>query len=200
MSLQNIAAAAARPVAKAQKGFTVVEFMAVLFLTILAGILAWPRITGLYVEIRVPFVADDLKAYVARTKSVTQGYGIAPYAGLTQLAFARAVKDTNLKVGDVSGEGTTSEKVRHGLGGADNGTINFTESGSFFTLTLTNVSQYACPTFLSSVEMFASSVSVNGVVIKKMDDSGNLTTAYSAAKASAQCKDGDTNEYILTVN
>jgi hypothetical protein len=198
--VQTAAIETPKLIKNSQQGYTLIEFMAVVFLVIVVGIYAYPRIAGAYVELKVPYVADDVKTFATRLRATTEGYGVAPYDGMTQASFARAVKGTNLKVGDVSGEGATTDKVHHGLGGGEDGLVLFTEAGATYSLDFVKVSQYACPSFLSSVEQLATNITVNGTSVKKVDADANLTSAYSAAKAAAQCKDGDTNEFVLTIN
>ncbi|EPG9766589.1 type 4 pilus major pilin [Escherichia coli] len=182
-----------------QLGFTLIEFMVVLALVVLVGMVSYPRAVGYYTATKVPYVADDVKVFVTRFKASTQGYGISPFEGMTQQAFARAVKNTNLQVGDISGEGATSETVRHGLGGNEAGTVVFAESGNEFTLTFAKVSEYACPDFVGQIQALGSKVTINGVSVKTTDATGNLTSAYNDAKSRGQCKDGDSNEFVLTV-
>jgi len=191
----------------AQRGFSLVEVSIVTAIVLLIAIIGMPAIGSYVIENKVPRVAEELQRFVARVKVNAQGAGPAPYGGLSTAALANALKDSS--VISVSGQGRVAV-VAHGLGGngtAGNGTISVAptavaagSAGSGFTLTLTNVSNAACPALASALQRVAEIITVEGtagaVLVK--DATATPPLAYSAAATESQCAAGDRNTFVFT--
>ncbi len=185
-----------RVMKKHQRGFTLPEFLFVLGLILVASFLAYRQWGGLAVKTRVTPIADDIKAFVINQQSIVQGSNSAtPYQSLTQASFAMAMKDSKLQVGD--GADNTGENVRHRLGG-DTGLVTVVSPGETFGLDFVKVSHAACPDFISALEGPAINVTVNGTVVKSLDEDNNVQVAYDAPKAQGLCKTGYVNEFVFT--
>lgn len=163
---------------------------------------AWgiPKIKGYLIEGAIPSVAEEIQRFVSRVKVSTQGSGTTPYAGLSQAAFARAVKGSSLEVGTVSGQGTGSSIVRHGLGGGDTGLVTITTTGATFSLTFDDVSDSACPGLAAALQRSFDAITINATAVKATDASNVVTQAYIAGTAATRCVDGDSNQFVFTVN
>jgi len=191
-----------------QRGFSLVEVSIVTAIVLLISITAIPSINSYVIENKVPKVGEELQRFVARVKANAQGGGSAPYAGMSTMILANALR--NSSVLSVSGSGAASV-VAHGLGGsgsAGNGIVSLTPTsvtggtaGSAFTLTLNNVNDAACPSLASVLQRVSESISIAGsggaVVVKNA--LAVPAMAYSATLADAQCASGDRNTFVFTV-
>lgn len=163
---------------------------------------AWgiPKVKGYLVEGAIPSVAEEIQRFVSRVKVSSQGSGTTPYTGLTQAYFARAVKGSSLEVGAVSGQGTGSTVVRHGLGGGDTGLVTLSTTGATFALTFDDVSDSACPGLAAALQRNFDAITINATAVKATDANNVVTQAYIAGSAAARCVDGDNNQFVFTVN
>ncbi len=181
-----------------QAGFSLIEVSIVTAIVLLVAIIGIPAIGAYVIENKVPKVGEELQRFVARTKTFAQGSGPAPYADIDTGLLANALRDSSVVA--VAGTGAAAV-VSHGLGGSgsgSNGTITVAPAavagggaGSGFVITLTNVSNAACPG-LASVEG-------RGGVAKVKDITIVPRLAYSAAAAESQCAEGDSNTFAFTV-
>lgn len=185
---------------KRQKGNYLLNVSLGILLTIFLMIWGIPKIKNYMIEGAIPSVADEIQRFVTRTKSSTYGSGTSPYTGLTQAFFARSVRGSALQVGDVSGQGTASTVVRHGLGGGDDGLVTISTTGDTFSLTFSNVSDAACPGLASALQRTIDGITINGKVSKATNSSNVVTTGFVAGTAAANCTDGDTNAFVFTLN
>ncbi len=163
---------------------------------------AWgiPKFQAYLVEGAIPSVAEEIQRYAARVKVASRGAGTTPYIGLTQKDFARAVKGSSLEVGTVSGQGTGSTVVRHGLGGGDDGLVTLSTTGATFSLTFASVSDAACPGLAAALQRTFDGITINATAVKATDASNVVTQAYVAGTANSRCLDGDSNNFVFTVN
>jgi prepilin-type N-terminal cleavage/methylation domain-containing protein len=196
-----------RPLA-AQRGFSLIEVSIVAAIILLAAIVGIPAIGTYVIENKVPEVGRELQRFVARTKANAQGGGPTPYVDIDTGALANAVRDSSAL--SVSGTGAAA-LVAHGLGGAGtagNGVVTVEPvvfasggAGSGFAVTLNRVSHAACPALASVMQRSAEIISVQGqggaVVVK--DSTASPPLAYMAARAEAQCVQGDNNTFVFTV-
>lgn len=184
---------------KNQRGSYLVGIAIGLMVTLFLAAYAIPKFQSMLVEGAIPSVAEQIQRYVANTKVATKGAGTTPYTGLTQAQFARAVKGSSLEVGTVSGQGTGSTVVRHGLGGGDAGLVTLATTGATFSLTFAAVSDYACPGLAQALQRTFDGITINATAVKATDAGGVVTQAYVAGTASARCVDGDNNVFVFTV-
>lgn len=184
---------------KSQQGNYLLSIgMGIMVMAILA---VWgvPKIKDYLIEGAIPSVAEETQRFIAKVKINSAGSGTDPFTGLDQEYFARAVRGGSLQVGDVSGQGTGGEVVRHGLGGGSAGTIEISETGDSFALTFENVNQAACPSLATALQRTVDDISINGTAVKTTDDDMNVELAYIASTAASACSDGDVNEFIFTI-
>jgi len=191
-----------------QRGFSLVEVSIVTAIVTLIAIAAIPSINAYVIESKVPKVGEELQRFIARAKVNAQGSGSAPYAGMSTMALANALRHSSVL--SVNGAGAASI-VAHGLGGsgsAGNGVVSVAPAsvmggaaGSAFTLTLNNVNDAACPSLASILQRVSESISITGsggaVVVKNALVVPAI--AYSATLADAQCASGDRNTFVFTV-
>lgn len=179
-----------------QRGFTLIEFLFVLGLMIIAGFLASRQFGDASIKTSVPVIATDVKAFVLSQQAIVQGSNsLTPFQRLTQASFATAMRGSKLQVGD--GADNTGENVRHRLGG-DTGLVTIVNPGATFGLSFAKASKAACPEFISSVQEGALNVTVNGTAVKTMDENGNIQVAYDAMMAQGLCNSGNVNEFVFT--
>lgn len=181
-----------------QRGDMLLNIIVAVMIMALIGVFGMPQIDKILTQSKIPSVSDDAKRYLASVVTSAAGAGIAPYDGLSQAAFARDVRGSSLKVGDVSGQGTGGEDVRHGLGGGTGGKVVVSETGDTVSLTFSNVSSSACPNLATSMQGSVDTIRINGTSVKVTDANKTVTTAYVNEKAKAFCLDGDKNEFIFT--
>lgn len=183
---------------KAQRGDMLVNIVVGVMILGIIGVFGMPQIEKILTQSKIPSVSEDAQRYIASVITSTAGAGITPYEGINQAGFARDVRGSSLKVGDIAGQGTGGEDVRHGLGGGNGGKITITETGDTFSLTFANVANAACPQLATSMQGIADTIKINGTSVKVTDDTKTVTTAYLAAKARNSCLDGDKNEFVFT--
>jgi prepilin-type N-terminal cleavage/methylation domain-containing protein len=191
-----------------QRGFSLIEVSIVAAIILLAAIIGIPAIGNYVIENKVPEVGRELQRFVARTKTNAQGAGTTPYAEVDTGTLANAVRDSSVL--SVNGTGSAAV-VAHGLGGAGtsgNGVITVEPvsfasggAGSGFAVTLNRVSHAACPSLASVMQRSAEIIAVQGqggsVLVK--DSTATPPLAYVAARAEAQCAQGDSNTFVFTV-
>lgn len=174
---------------------------------IMAILAVWaiPKIQDYLIEGAVPSIAEEVQRFASRVKVNAAGTGATPYSGLNQEYFARSVRGGSLQVvgsggAGTAGEGTTGTVVLHGLGGGTSGTVSLAseDAGAAFSLTFSNVNHAACPTLATALQRTASTITIDGTAVKTTDDDNNVTSAYNAASAAAQCEDGDVNNFVFT--
>lgn len=179
-----------------QRGFTLIEFLFVLALVLIAGFLAYRQFGGIGVKTKVTPIADDIKAFVLNQQAIVQGSSsLTPFQNLTQASFSAQMVGSKLQVGD--GDDNTGENVRHRLGG-DNGLVTVVNPGATFGLDFVKVNNAACPDFVSALQPASQNVTVNGTVVKSVDENNNVQTAYDAVKVQGLCKTGNVNEFVFT--
>lgn len=183
---------------KAQRGDMILNIIIGVMLLGIIGVFGLPQVNKILTQSKIPSVADAAQRYIAAVITSSSGSGITPYEGVNQAGFARDVRGSSLKVGDVSGQGTGGEDVRHGLGGGNNGKVTVSETGDTFSLTFSNIANAACPDLATSMQGSVDTIKINGTSVKVTDDNHTVTTAYFATKASSSCLDGDKNEFIFT--
>lgn len=191
----------------AQRGFSLIEVSIVTTIVMLIAILGIPAIQSYVIESKVPRVAEELQRFVARMKATTQGFGVAPYAGIDTGVLANALRTSSVVL--VSGVGPGA-KVVHGLGGGTSGkgrihldphAMPGGQAGTAFALTLRDVNQAACPGLAAILQRIAEQVTIAGtsgpVIVK------NATTEpvlpYNPLLADAQCAAGDNNVFTFVV-
>lgn len=191
-----------------QAGFSLIEVSIVTAIVLLVAIIGIPAIGAYVIENKVPKVGEELQRFVARTKTFAQGSGPAPYADIDTGSLANALRDSSVVA--VAGTGAAAV-VSHGLGGSgsgSNGTITVAPAavagggaGSGFVITLTNVSNAACPGLASVMQRVSDIITVEGRggVAKVKDITIVPRLAYSAAAAESQCAEGDSNTFAFTV-
>lgn len=181
-----------------QRGDMILNIIIGVMLLGIISVFGLPQINKILTQSKVPSVADSAQRYMASVITSSSGSGITPYEGINQAGFARDVRGSSLKVGDVSGQGTGGEDVRHGLGGGNNGKVTVSETGDTFSLTFTNAANAACPDLATAMQGSVDTIKINGTSVKVTNDNRTVTTAYFATKAANSCLDGDKNEFIFT--
>ena len=190
-----------------QQGFSLIEISIVTTIIMLIAILGIPAIQSYVIESKVPRVAEELQRFVARMKATTQGFGIAPYAGIDTGVLANALRTSSVVL--VSGVGPGA-RVLHGLGASSSGkggvhlepyAMPGGQSGTAFTLTLRDVNQAACPGLAAILQRIAEQVTIAGtsgpVVVKNA--MMEPVMSYNPLLADAQCAAGDNNVFTFVV-
>lgn len=179
-----------------QSGFTLIELMIVVVLIGMLASVLMPVANNYFAKIRVPGVANDLNSYATIKKGTSQMTEGDPYTGINQASFARQMRKTNLTVTQ------GSDVVRHKLGGAIGGAggVTIFETGTQFGFIIPGVAFGACTPLASGMQNNAWRVTVNGTTVKLTDDNGTVTTPYNVNTAEGACREGDTNEIVVTYN
>jgi len=190
-----------RAIPPAQAGFSLVEIGFVVLIITLISTFGIPAAQGLTIESRVPSVSNELKRVVASTKILAEGEGVTPYAGINN---ANNLSKTLEGSSVVRVAGST---VAHRLGGAgtgSNGTITIAPAalgggtmGSAFSLTLSNVSKWACPVLAGTLNAVAESMTINGAPVKSLAGNGMVVLAYNPTTAQQYCTSGDSNTFVF---
>lgn len=182
-----------------QAGFSLVEVSIVTAIVLIIAIIGIPAINSYVIENKVSRVAGELQRYVVRTKANAQGAS-APYTGLDSGNLARALRHSSVLAIDPE----TVDRVAHGLGG--NGTttglvsVDESEAGVAFTMTLDAVNDAACPALASVMQRVAQKIQMTGttaVVVK--DEAATPRVAYSPLAAENACVNGDRNTFLFTI-
>ena len=190
----------------AQRGFSLVEVAIVTAIVLLIAILGVPTIGTYVIENKVPKVGEALQRFVLRTQVNAQGTGATPYAGIDNDTLAHALRESS--VFDLADRGA-AQTITHGLsrgGASTSGAVTLAPvalggagMGSGFSITLTQVSDAACPGLASVMQGVSSVIRVegrNGSVTVK-DDSATQPVRYSAARTANACSEGDVNTFVF---
>ncbi len=189
-----------------QSGFSLVEVAIVTAIVLLIAILGVPTIGTYVIENKVPKVGEALQRFVLRTQVNAQGTGPTPYAGIDTGILANALRDSS--VFDIAERGA-AQLISHGLsrsGGSGAGAVTLAPvalseagMGSGFSITMTRVSDAACPALASVMQGVSSIIRVEGkkgsVTVK--DDRASQPVRYSAARTAAVCGEGDVNTFVF---
>lgn len=179
-----------------QRGFSLIEMSIVTAIVLLVAIMAIPAVGNYVMENRVPKVGEALARFVIQTRVVAAGGAAAPYAGITTGSLANMVSQSG--VFNVSGTGA-SAVVKHGLGADGVATVAEADLGAGFTITLSKVSNVACPGIASMVQRVSDSVQIT-------PDAGTATiikspsVEFSAMAAESACAEGDVNTFTVTAS
>ncbi|MFG0230549.1 type 4 pilus major pilin [Achromobacter sp. 413638] len=183
-----------------QLGLTLVETMLVITIIIVAAVVGFPVVKGIWIELRVPTVASELQRFMSRTRVLGEGDSVTPYASIDNAKnLAPALQDSTVfKV-----NGST---VAHRLGGSgtgSSGTITLAPAalgggalGSAFSITLTNVNAKACPILASTLNGVSETISVNGTAAKTLG-ANNETGTFNPVTAQDLCTKGDSNTFVF---
>jgi len=184
-----------------QAGFSLVEIGFVVLIITLIATFGIPAAQGLTIESRVPSVSNELKRVIANTKVLGEGDSVTPYAGINN------VNNLSKTLQGSSVVRVTNATVAHRLGGAGtgtNGTITIAPAalgggavGSAFSLTLSNVSKWACPVLAGTLNAVAESMRINGAAVKTLADDGTVTLPYNPTAAQQYCTAGDSNTFVF---
>lgn len=175
-------------------------------IVLLVAILGVPAIGTYVIENKVPKVGEALQRFVLRMQVNAQGTGSTPYAGIDNGVLANALRDSS--VFDLAERGATPV-VSHGLsrtGGSGSGTVTLVPvalaeggMGSGFSLTLSRVSDAACPALASVMQGVSSVIRIESdkgnVTVK--DDRASQPVRYSAARTAGACGEGDVNTFVF---
>ncbi len=178
----------------AQRGFSLIEVSIVSAIILLLAIIAIPAINNYVVENRVPKVGEALARFIVLTQVNASGGSATPYSGIDTVNLANVLGDASIF--SVSGSGA-STVVAHGLGAEGNVVVAPVGAGKQFSVSLSKVSDAACPGIASVLQRVARSISVQ-------PDSGTEVTlksasqAYSAMAAEAGCDKGSVNTFVFT--
>jgi len=194
-------AAPARDPRWQQAGFSLVEIGFVVLIITLIATFGIPAAQGLTIESRVPSVSNELKRVVANTKVLAEGSSVTPYAGINNANnLSRTLEGSSVVR-------VTGSTIAHRLGGAgtgSNGTITIAPAalgggavGSAFSLTLSNVSKWACPVLAGTLNAVAESMSINNTAVKTLAEDGTVTLAYNPTAAQQYCTAGDSNTFVF---
>jgi len=184
-----------------QAGFSLVEIGFVVLIITLIATFGIPAAQGLTIESRVPSVSNELKRVVANTKVLAEGSSVTPYAGINNANnLSRTLEGSSVVR-------VTGSTIAHRLGGAgtgSNGTITIAPAalgggavGSAFSLTLSNVSKWACPVLAGTLNAVAESMSINATAVKTLAEDGTVTLAYNPTAAQQYCTAGDSNTFVF---
>lgn len=181
-----------------QAGFTLIEIAVVAAVLLVAYIVGIPQISALITANKVPPLAADLQRFVASSKIAAQGIGTTPFAGVSNAHLANSLRGSS--VVNVSGTGDQAV-VSHGIGATD-GVITLapaqiTSAGDAYTLTLSKVSEAACPDIAAVMQRVSESITINTIAVKTPGTNG-VQGVYAAATAKAACTSGDSNTFVFT--
>lgn len=189
----------ARPLRR-QLGLTLVETMLVITIIIVAAIVGYPVVKGIWIELRVPAVANELQRFMSRTRVLGEGDSVTPYASIDNAKnLAPALRDSSVfKV-----NGATVAHRLGGSGAGTNGTITLAPAalgggavGSAFSITLTSVNAKACPILASTLNGISETISVNGTAAKTLG-ANNETGTFNPVTAQDLCVNGDSNTFVF---
>lgn len=180
---------------RAQKGFSLIEVSIVTAIVLLIAIIAIPAVGSYVIENKVPKVGEELARFVLQTQINAQPGSTSPYTDVETTHLANMVLDSSLFSVTNAGGGTPT--VLHGLGRDGTVEVSAVDSGSSFSITLSNVSHAACPSLASVMQRLAHTIVISntagGSAVVK-DDSVD----YSAIRAESRCSKGDVNSFVFT--
>lgn len=182
--------------ASGQRGFSLVEVSVVMAIILLMAIIGVPVINNFVVESKVPKVGEQLARFVLQAKVNALSGSPTPYRGINTSSLANSVMGSSIFT--VSGR-EDAPRVLHGLGA--NGEISVVEQagGGAFSITLTRVSQAACPSIASVMQRVADTI-VMGADGRSMSVVKDGTVQYSAQSAKSRCARGDVNTVVFTMS
>lgn len=183
-----------RPIAQA--GFSLVEVSIVMAIVLLLAVIAIPTVRSYVIESKVPKVGEELVRFVMHTRINAVHSSGAPYDSVANSSLANMLGESGILT--VVGSGA-SAVVRHGLGKDGEVSVAQADSGTAFTLTLTNVNRAACPSIASMLQRLADTVTLTphggaATAVK------NSSKPYNALDTEKQCSSGDSNSFTFTMS
>lgn len=183
-------------ITSSQDGFSLIEVSIVTAIVLLLAIIGVPAIGGYVVENKVPKVGEELARFILQTKVNAPNGSTTPYAGIATSNFANLVRESSIF--SVADSGATP-RVLHGLGGDGQVTIAEVDGGASFSITLSKVSNAACPAIASVMQRVSDTMTVGpeGQAATTIKDD---VTHYSALATESKCASGDVNTFIFTAS
>lgn len=178
----------------AQRGFSLIEVSIVSAIILLLAIIAIPAINNYVVENRVPKVGEALARFIVLTRVNATGGSATPYATINTLNLANVLGEAS--VFSITGSGA-STSVAHGLGSEGDIVVAPVTAGKQFSVTLSKVSNAACPGIASVLQSVAQSITVKPnsgteTILK------SPTLVYSPMVAQSGCDKGSVNTFVFT--
>jgi len=186
----------ARPSARRQRGFTLVEFIVVGIIVTVVGLLGVPRIRQFIIDGRVTPTANDMIAAVTRIRANAEGTGNTPYSTVVTATLANTLRERTLAmtVTGIAAAGTVQHKL--GATGAQItcAASTITTLGDSFACTFPTVNNAACPGLSTALQSNSEIITVNGTTVKSVP----AGTVYSGQAAQDACTADDTNTFVFT--
>lgn len=186
-------------VARAQRGFTLVELTLVIAIIGILVAFATPFVRGLLIEGRVDPTAQDIIKITNSMRAAAASTGSnTPYTNLGAPAAATAVfANTGRGKANtitIAGTGNTAT-AQHQLGATGAqitvAQATITTLGDSFTVTLPTVNEAACPGLATQLSKVAEAITINGTSVKAVGG------RYNGAAAQNACTAGDNNTYVF---
>lgn len=179
-----------------QAGFTLLELTAVIAIIAILAIASLIALPPLVISGKVGPAATEMLRGMQKMKINSEGGGATPFAAASSSGFANLMRNGSTFTVTGAGPAATLDNSLRLLG-ASAVTVapaTLTSLGDAYAITLSNVSDAACPQLAASVQRGAEVISINGTVVKAAG--GN----YSGATAADACTQLDTNTFVFTAN
>lgn len=179
-----------------QGGFTLLELTAVIAIIAILAIASLIALPPLVISGKVGPEATEMLRGMQKMKINSEGAGPTPFVAASSSSFANLMR--NGSTFTVAGTGTSATLDASlrllGSAGTTVAPATLTTLGDSYAITMSNVSDAACPQLAASVQRGAEVISINGTTVKAAG--GN----YNGAAAADACTLLDTNTFVFTAN
>lgn len=179
-----------------EKGFTLLELTVVLAIILILGISGLVAIRSFIVGGRIDPAANELRRAMQRMSINAEGQGATAYSTSSTSQFCNLMREGSIFT--VTGVGAAAT-CAHNLTNFGTQAVTVAPAaqataGDSYTVTMSNVSQFACPDLMSVMQKATLTMSVNGTVVKAVGSN------YNASAATAACSTGDVNTFTFTAS
>ena len=181
---------------RAQGGFTLIELTAVIAIVAILSIVVLIGIPAVVISGKVGPAATEMMRGMQKMKINSEGAGATPFTTASTSGFANLMRNgSTFAVAGVGAASTLNNSLRFlGVSAVTVAPGTLTSLGDAYDITLSNVSDAACPQLAASVQRAADVITINGTVVKAAG--GN----YIGSTAADACTLLDTNTFVFTAN
>ena len=185
-----------RSISRKQGGFTLLELTAVIAIIAILAIASLIALPPLVISGKVGPAATEMLRGMQKMKINSEGAGPTPFTAASTSSFANLMRNGSTFTVAGTGTAATLDASLRLLGSAATtvAPATLTSLGDSYAITMTNVSDAACPQLAASVQRGAEVITINGTSVKAAG--GN----YNGAAAADACTLLDTNTFVFTSN
>jgi type IV pilus assembly protein PilA len=179
-----------------QAGFTLLELTAVIAIIAILAIASLIALPPLVISGKVGPAATEMLRGMQKMKINSEGAGATPFTSASTSSFANLMRNGSTFTVTGTGAAATVDNSLRLLGSSAVAVApaTLTTLGDAYSITLSNVSDAACPQLAASAQRGAEVITINGTSVKPAGGQ------YNGAAAADACTLLDTNTFVFTAN